>query len=132
MVAKRTVQPISRRPACEAAPNRSMPVAATMTAICARSSQSRFRVTSVMALYGMRMPRVNVWLPDDLHHLLTVRDLSPSTLLQDAIRATVDDIDRRHILDELLELYPSDDPDETGNWTVWADETLREHIERRP
>jgi hypothetical protein len=104
--------------------------AAAITAVHARSS---LRVTSVMALYGMRMPRVNASLPEDLYRALTDRNLSPSQLLQDAIRRHVDDVDRRAVLDELLESYPGagDDSDENGKWRIWADETLAEHLERR-
>lgn len=81
-----------------------------------------------MALYGMRM-RVDAWVPDELHGQMKAHGLSPSTLLQDAIRRHVDDIDRRAVLDELLAEYPTDGNE--AQWTIWADETLAEHLERR-
>ena len=48
-------------------------------------------------MYNRRMPRIQVYLPDDLHKAVKKHGLSASKLLQEAVRA---DIDRLEALAE--------------------------------
>jgi hypothetical protein len=56
------------------------------------------------------MPRIQVYLPDDLYEALKSRGLPASELLQQAVRA---ELERRHALDAVDE-YLSDLGDEVG------------------
>ena len=56
------------------------------------------------------MPRVQVYLPDELYAAVKDRDLSPSELLQDAVRAEL----RRQALLEETDRYLADLLDEVG------------------
>ncbi|MCB0996671.1 MAG: hypothetical protein KDB21_16370 [Acidimicrobiales bacterium] len=50
-----------------------------------------------ICMYSRRMPRVQVYLPDDLYAAVKSRELSPSELLQDAVRA---ELRRQELLEE--------------------------------
>ncbi|MDH3731020.1 MAG: ribbon-helix-helix domain-containing protein [Acidimicrobiia bacterium] len=56
------------------------------------------------------MPRMQVYLPDELYAAVKDRDLSPSELLQDAVRAEL----RREALLEETDRYLSELIDEVG------------------
>jgi post-segregation antitoxin (ccd killing protein) len=57
-----------------------------------------------MRVYSRRMPRMQVYLPDDLYHAVKDRDLPASDLLQKAVRAVL----RREELLEETDRYLAD------------------------
>lgn len=71
-----------------------------------------------MCIVG-RMPRVQVYLPDDLYRALKEYGLSPSKLLQEAVRA---ETRRRQLLEE-TDRYLAELKDEVGEPTAeeWAE-----------
>lgn len=50
-------------------------------------------------VYSRRMPRMQVYLPDDLYQAVKERELPASELLQDAVRA---ELRRRELLEEAV------------------------------
>ena len=59
-------------------------------------------------MYGMRMARVNVYLPDELAEQARAADLNVSGLTQDAIRRALDARAVNDWLDDLASLDPID------------------------
>ncbi|WP_419919014.1 CopG family transcriptional regulator [Candidatus Poriferisocius sp.] len=59
------------------------------------------------------MPRMQVYLPDELHDAVKARELSPSELLRDAVRAEL----RRQALLEETDRYLAELIDEVGTPT---------------
>ncbi len=62
------------------------------------------------SVYTRRMPRMQVYLPDELYDAVKERDLSPSELLQDAVRAEL----RREALLEETDRYLAELIDDVG------------------
>jgi hypothetical protein len=60
------------------------------------------RCRSSVCVYIRRMPRIQVYLADDLHRALKRSGLSPSELLQDAVRAELQRREQVARLDEYL------------------------------
>ncbi len=53
-------------------------------------------------VYNRRMPRIQVYLPDDLHREVKRTGLSPSELLQEAVRSELRRRQQIALLDEYL------------------------------
>ncbi len=80
-----------------------------------------------MGVCNVRMPRVQVYLPEELYSALKDRELSPSELLQNAVRA---ELRRRELLEE-TDRYLAELIDEVGapsNGAVARAEALVRHI----
>jgi post-segregation antitoxin (ccd killing protein) len=76
------------------------------------------------------MPRVQVYLPDDLYEALKTKGLPASELLQDAVRAEL----RRRELAERTDAYLAELVDEVGEPTareIARAEALADRIEKR-
>lgn len=75
-----------------------------------RSCSGLRRSRSVLYTYTRRMPRMQVYLPDDLYRAVKERDLPASELLQSAVRAEL----RRQALLEETDRYLAELIDEVG------------------
>ena len=63
-------------------------------------------MNQVVCVYGMRMARVNVYLPDELAERARAADLNVSGLTQEAIRRALDARAVNDWLDDLASLEP--------------------------
>lgn len=82
-------------------------------------------MTSTCSVYGVRMARVNVTIPDDLHRAARAAGLNVSRVAQNALAAELDRRDKVAALDAHLarleaELGPIPE-DEVAAASAWAD-----------
>lgn len=77
----------------------------------------------------MRMPRMQVYLPDDLHRAVKERGLPASELLQDAIRAELNRQDKISALNEYLEELKAEVGEPTPEEDAWAEDIARKIAE---
>lgn len=74
------------------------------------------------------MPRLQVYLPDDLHYQVKKQGLSPSELLQQAVRAEL----HRRELDAAADSYLAELIEEVGEPTVADVEYARRFVDQLP
>ena len=86
------------------------------------SVSRRFRADEVVRRIVRRMPRLQVYLPDDLHREVKARSLPASELLQGAVRAEIQRLDLLAATEAHLNALAQ----ETGEPT--ADETDRAQL----
>jgi Arc/MetJ-type ribon-helix-helix transcriptional regulator len=72
----------------------------------------------------MRMAKISVYLPDDLEEIMREEGLSPSELLQDAVRHHLDEVHRQELIDEWLAEAAALTGPPTEADQVWAEEVL--------
>lgn len=77
----------------------------------------------------MRMPRMQVYLPDDLHRAVKERGLPVSELLQDAIRAELNTQDKIRAIDEYLDELRKEVGEPTPEEDAWAEDIARKIAE---
>ena len=105
-------------------------LAPTKLMVLGKPSKGLAQEQRTECMYTRRMPRMQVYLPDDLYRALKERDLPASELLQDAVRAEL----RRQQLIEETDRYLTELVDEVGEPSARAlarAEALSRRIRRR-
>jgi hypothetical protein len=81
-------------------------------------------------VYTMCMPRIQVYLPDDLHRAVKRLELSPSELLQKAVRSELERRDKIAELDRYIEELEREVPSKPTPEEKAHNDALLRRIER--